>query len=156
MCAVYKGNHHMICVHWSRVDSTEKTICIVAFNFLGPLCLKADVAWHCDIGLENSSAFYSAFKCSIMHWLWFRHIDKEDSTLNWRNVCSDFAASWTCLCRIKAPPAHGFDVNPILSPILGKSVLSPDQPEAIALDLCKSVQKLHDLGNTVIHRKMVV
>ena len=67
-----------------------------------------------------------------------------------------YAASWTCLCRIKAPPAHGFDVDPTLSPILGKSLLSPDQAEAIALDLCKSVQKLHDLGNTVIHRKMVV
>ena len=39
---------------------------------------------------------------------------------------------------------HGFDVDPTLSPILGKSLLSPDQAEAIALDLCKSVQKLHN------------
>ena len=51
---------------------------------------------------------------------------------------------------------HGFDVDPTLSPILWNSLLSPDQPEAIALDLCKSVQNIHGLGNTVIHRKMVV
>ena len=61
-----------------------------------------------------------------------------------------YAAFWTCLCRIKAPPAHVFDVDPSLSPILRKSLLSPDQAEAIELDLCKSVQKLHDFSTNMV------
>ena len=59
------------------------------------------------------------------------------------------------MCRIKAPPAGDFDVDPTLSPILGKSLLSPDQPEAIALDLCKSVQKLHDLSTKDVSDKSI-